>query len=107
MRHPILFALSLALAGAFVATSADAAWAPHHPRRAEVNARLAHQSHRIMMERREGELTARQARLLHTEDRGIRAQEGFYASRHDGHISRAEQIRLNHEENAVSRQIGR
>ena len=107
MKRSILFALSLALAGTVVATSADAAWAPHHPRRAEVNARLTHQYHRVMMERHEGELTARQARLLHAEDRGIRAQERFYASRHDGHITRAEQIRLNHEENTVSRQIGR
>jgi hypothetical protein len=107
MKHAILFALSLALAGTVLATSADAAWATHHPRRAEVNARLTHQYDRVMMERRECDLTARQAHLLHGEDRGIRAQERFYASRHDGHISRAEQVRLNHEENAVSRQIGR
>ncbi len=107
MKHTILFALSLALAGTVVATGADAAWAPYHPRRAEVNARLAHQYHRVMMERREGELTGRQARLLHTEDHGIRAQERFYASRDGGHITRAEQVRLNHEENTVSHQIGR
>jgi len=107
MKHKILFALSLALAGTVVATSADAAWATHHPRRAEVNARLAHQYHRVMMERRKGELTGRQAHFLHAEDRGIRAQERFYASRDDGHITHAEQVRLNHEENAVSHQIGR
>lgn len=104
MKHSILIVLSLALAGTAIATSADAAW---HPRRAEVNARLVHQSHRITQERREGELTARQAHFLRAEDHGIRAQERFYASRQDGHITRGEQTRLNREENTVSRQIGR
>ncbi len=107
MKRTILFALALATAGLGVSTSADAAWWRHHPRRAEVNARLARQDHRINVERREGEITGRQAAYLHAEDRGIRAQERFDASRDGGHITRGEQARLNHEENQVSRQIGR
>jgi hypothetical protein len=107
MKRTILFAVALAVAGLGMASSADANWRTQHPRRAEVNGRLANQSRRIHTERREGELTASQARYLHTEDRGIRAQERFDASRDRGHITRAEQARLNHEANQVSRQIGR
>ena len=108
MKRSIIFALSLAFAGTIAAGSANAAWwSDNHPRRAEVNTRLARQSHRIAEERHEGELTARQARYLHAEDHGIRAQERFYASRDGGHITRGEQARLNHEENMTSRQIGR
>ena len=97
--------LAVVLAGA-TSVSADTRWQSHHPRREEVNSRLARQNHRITVERRQGELTGRQAHELRAEDRGVRAQQRFYASRHGGHITRAEQHRLNHEENGVSRQIG-
>jgi hypothetical protein len=108
MKRTFLFAMALAVAGLGVAGNADAAgWDRHHPRRAEVNTRLNRQAHRINVERREGELTGRQAAYLHAEDRGIRAQERFDASRDGGHITRGEQARLNHQENGVSRQIGR
>jgi len=102
----VALGLAVVLAGA-TGASAETRWQDHHPRRVEVNHRLARQDHRIRVERREGELTGRQARELHAEDRGIRAQERFDASRDRGHITRAEQRRLNHEENGVSRQIGR
>ena len=82
-------------------------WRAAHPRRAEVNARLANQDRRIHQERKEGEITAAQAHDLHAEDRGIRAQKRYDAGLHNGHITRAEQAQLNHEENRVSRQIGR
>jgi hypothetical protein len=97
--------LAVVLAGA-TSASADTRWQSHHPRREEVNTRLARQNHRITVERRQGELTGRQAHELRAEDRGVRAQERFYASRHGGHVTRAEQRRLNREENGVSRQIG-
>lgn len=104
-----ILAAGLAIAiglGAAAQASADTVWQQHHPRREEVNNRLANQSHRISQERREGELTRSQARDLRAEDRGIRAQERFYASRDGSHISKAEQLRLNREENRVSHQIG-
>jgi hypothetical protein len=107
MKRSILFTAALAVAGLSLATSADAAWRANHPRRAEVNARLANQDRRIHQERKEGEITAAQAHDLHAEDRGIRAQERYDASLHDGHITRAEQAQLNHQENQVSGQIGR
>ena len=111
MKTPLKLALIglsfVTLAGAAGTASADTNWQRHHPRREEVNARLMHQSHRITMERREGELTRGEAHDLRVEDRGIRAQERFDAAHHRGHLTRHEQRRLNHEETGISRQIGR
>ena len=101
-----LGAATLLLAGASGA-SATTRWQHHHPWRAEVNHRLARQNHRITLARREGELSGAQAHRLRTEVRGVRAQERFDASHHGGRLTRAEHRRLNREENAVSRQIGR
>jgi hypothetical protein len=104
----MILASVLALASLGLASTADAAnWWAHHPRRAEVNERLNTQRFRINQEYRHGEISRAQARDLHAEDRGIRAQERYYASRDGGHITRGEQARLNHEENGMSRQIGR
>ena len=106
MKAAIL--LALALSGAAIATTADAAtWRAAHPRRAEVNARLAHENRRIAVERHEGEITAAQAHDLHAEVHGVRAQERYDASQNNGHITRAEQAQLNHQENQISKQIGR
>jgi hypothetical protein len=92
--------------GAAGSASAES-WNQRHPRRAEVNARLDNQNRRINDERREGEITAGQARRLHREDRFLRHEERFMAAQHHGHITRAEQRALNQQENAVSGQIGR
>jgi hypothetical protein len=82
-------------------------WNQNHPRRAEVNGRLANQNARINQERREGEITRGEARALHAQDRFIRTEERFMARQHGGHITRAEQRALNQQENGVSREIGR
>jgi hypothetical protein len=107
MKRSILFAATLTVAGLGLASSAEAGWRADHPRRAEVNARLANQDRRIHQERKEGEITAVQAHDLHAQDRAIRAQERTDASLHNSHITRAEQAQLNQEENQVSKQIGR
>ena len=99
--------LGLSMAALAVNSASASGWRASHPRRAEVNARLNHQDHRINTERREGEITTSQAHDLHAEDRGIRAQERFDASNNGGHITRAEDRSLNAQENAVSGQIGR
>src|SRR5581483_5561876 len=96
----ITLGLALGIAGAPSASAAT--WAQKHPRRTELNARLANQNRRIHTERMEGELTAAQAQDLHAKDRGIRAQERLDASHDGGHITKAEQAQLNHEENGVS-----
>ncbi len=86
--------------------SAETFWQFHHPRRAEVNERLANQNFRIDREVREGELAPWQARRLHREDFAIRHEERAMASFNGGHITRGEQRALNHQENVISRRIG-
>jgi hypothetical protein len=82
-------------------------WAEHHPRRAQVNHRLLLENHRINQKFREGEISRRQAAMLHQQGRQIRHQERTMARQHGGHITRQERWHLNQQENALSRQIGR
>jgi hypothetical protein len=101
-------AATLALAG--LATSAladDTQWQKDHPRREQVNNRLANQNNRIKQERKEGEITKAQAQKLHSEDHAIRREERTMASTNGGHITKAEQKALNQQENQVSKQIGK
>ncbi|HTP78499.1 MAG TPA: hypothetical protein VMJ73_16165 [Rhizomicrobium sp.] len=98
---------SVATTGFVASASADTIWQKHHPRREEVNGRLANLNRRIHEERVEGDLTGKQALALHRDVRGIRHQERFAASLDNGHITKAEQRGLNQEENAVSGQVGR
>jgi len=87
--------------------AAEGQWAKDHPRRDQVNDRLANQNKRIHQERKEGEISKTQAARLHKEDRQIRGEERAMASQNGGHITKQEQRTLNQQENAVSRQIGR
>lgn len=104
----LITALTITILGASATSAfAETAWERHHPRRDQVNDRLAVQNHRINHELREGELSPWQARRLHQADRTIRAEEHAMASFNHGHITRAEQRALNQQENAVSRRIGR
>ncbi len=105
----IKMALGAAMMALLAGTAANAAtpWQKAHPRRTEVNMRLAHQERRITAERRDGEITRGQARDLRAEDRGIRGEERLEASRDHGHITKTEKRSLNRQENTVSRQIGR
>jgi hypothetical protein len=106
-KTALIGAVGVALGlGSIAGASADTAWQRNHPRREQVNNRLNNLNHRINMERREGEISWRQARYLHHEDHVIRGQERFDAHFNHGHLTRAEQRALNHDENGVSRQIG-
>ncbi|MBS0386577.1 MAG: hypothetical protein JSS00_14640 [Proteobacteria bacterium] len=98
---------ALAVLGAASSASAETRWEYHHPRRDQVVDRLQNQNRRIAEERREGDLSFAQAHRLRVADRVIFRQEQFDARLNGGHITRAEQRRLNREENAVSRRIGR
>jgi hypothetical protein len=106
LRNLIIAAAGLTLAaGAAGAASAETPWQAHHPRRVEVNHRLDRINRHIRHERRDGDLTAAQARRLHERAYMIRVQEHRYAMHHRGHLSRYEQARLNHEENALHRHV--
>jgi hypothetical protein len=101
-------AAALALIGlASSALADDTQWQKDHPRREQVNNRLANQNQRIKQERKEGEITKAQAQKLHSEDHAIRQEERTMASTNNGHITKAEQKALNQQENQVSKQIGK
>ena len=106
LRTLLIAAAGLTMAvGAAGAASAETPWQAHHPRRVEVNHRLANENHQIRVERREGDLTAAQARRLHERAYMIRAHARWDARFHGSHLTRREQVRLNHQENALHRHI--
>jgi hypothetical protein len=86
---------------------AETQWEKNHPRRDQVNDRLANQNKRIHQEVKEGEMSKAKAAKLHKEDRQVRKEERVMASQNGGHITKQEQKTLNHQENAISKQIGK
>ena len=100
-------AATVSLACLAAPAMADTPWQAQHPRREEVNSRLANQHSRIHQEVKEGEMSHAQAARLHHADHRMRAQERRMAARHGGHLTHREQARLNREENHVSRRIGK
>lgn len=116
MKKPLLVAVALSIASAAALAQSTPAsaqetkkqeWKENHPRRAEVNARLANQNRRIKDEVAEGEMSKAKAAKLHKEDRQIRQEERDMASQNGGHITKQEQKVLNQQENQVSKQIGK
>jgi hypothetical protein len=92
----------LALAGT---ASADDNWQKNHPRRTEVNSRLAHQNRRIHQDVKNGTLSKGQAAALHKDDHQVRQEERDMAGQNGGHITKTEQGVLNQQENGISRDI--
>lgn len=86
---------------------ADTEWERHHPRRDEVNDRLANQDKRIHKELKEGDLTKAQAAALHKDDHKIRQEERDMAHMDHGHITKLDQKALNKQENVISKEIGK
>lgn len=108
VRKALTLALMTAsLTGVAGVALADTQWQKDHPRREEVNNRLANQNKRIHQEVKEGEINKAQAAKLHKEDRQIRKEERAMASQNGGHITKSEQKVLNQQENGVSKQIGK
>jgi hypothetical protein len=97
--------MTVALLGTSAAM-AETRWERFHPRRDQINDRLATQNARINDELREGGIGWRRAAALHREDRIIRREERFMARLNGGYITPAEQRALNQQLNRVSRQIG-
>jgi hypothetical protein len=106
-RKGLTFAATLVSLAALVGTaSADTTWQKNHPRREQVNGRLANQNKRIHNDVKNGTLTNGQAAALHHEDHQVRQEERAMASQNGGHITKPEQKVLNQQENGVSNQIG-
>ena len=99
-------ALALSLAGvAGAARAADTQWQKEHPRREQVNDRLANQNKRIDAKVADGQMTKGQAAKLHKDDHQIRQEERDMAAQNGGHITKQEQKTLNQQENRNSRKI--
>ena len=99
-------AIVLALLGTSVTAASANPWQANHPRRVEVNDRLAVQNFRINQGVANGTITPLQAQALHAEDHAIRFEERTMAGFNGSHLTKGEQNALNQQENAVSKQIG-
>lgn len=82
-----------------------AQWDKDHPRRAQVNSRLNNQNARTDNKVDDGKMSKAEASKIHTEDHSIRKEERRDAAANGGHITKAEQKHINHQENKVSHQI--
>ena len=108
-RKHLLAALFSSVATALTsgAVAQETQWDKDHPRRDQVNSRLANQNARIHNEVKDGQISKGQAAQLHSEDHSIRTEERAMASQNGGHITKTEQRALNQQENGVSKQIGK
>ena len=107
-KTKLMMLLVLAAATAFsIPAFADTQWERTHPRRDQVNDRLANQRDRVRAGVQAGQLTHKEARQIRFEGRAIRAEERAMAARHGGHLTLAQQARLNRREDRVSQQIYR
>ena len=78
---------------------------PDHPRVNEVNARLDNQQARINQGLANGTLNAKQAARDESHDANIAKRESIDEAKHNGHLTKGEQRRLNRSENSNSRRI--
>jgi hypothetical protein len=105
----MLAAIGVAMAATATAgaASAETRFQAHHPRRVEVNHRLAVENARIHEARREGRITPHKAAILHARVHAIRKEERIDARLDKSHITRGEQRALNRQENGVNRALNR
>ena len=111
MKNPSIFRSSLigvAAAAAIasgVAMAEDPAPVPGHPRVNEVNQRLDNQQDRIQAGVADGQINAQQAARDEKQDANIAQRESADEAKHNGHLTKGEQNRLNRSENHDSRRI--
>ena len=104
-KHLGFAAMLVSLAAVAGTASAETTWQKNHPRRTQVNHRLANQDSRIHQDVKDGTLTKAQAAGLHHEDHQVRQEDRDMASQNGGHITKSEQKVLNKQENNISGQI--
>lgn len=78
---------------------------PGHPRVNEVNTREQNQQNRIANGVSNGTMTPGQASRVENREQHIENQEKADMAAHNGHLTKAEQSQLNHEQNRTSKQI--
>ena len=105
-HRSLTFAAAAVLFAGLVGTaSAETTWQKNHPRRTQVNHRLANQNRRIHNDVKNGTMTRGQAATVHKEDHQVRQEERDMASQNGSHITKPEDRVLNKQENAISNQI--
>jgi hypothetical protein len=80
---------------------------PDHPRVNEVNQRLDNQQTRIDQGLKNGTMSGKQAARDEAHDANIAKRESVDEAKHNGHLTKGEQNRLNRSENRNSRHIYR
>lgn len=78
---------------------------PGHPRVNQVNGRETNQQKRIASGVKNGKLTPKQTAHLERREHSIQNQQKRDMARHGGHLTKAEQTRLNQRQNRVSKTI--
>ena len=100
---------SISVVGALCAilgtTLASAQTVPDHPRVNEVNQRLDNQQQRIDNGLKNGTMTGKQAARDEAHDANIARRESVDEAKHGGHLTKAEQNRLNKSLNKNSKRI--
>jgi hypothetical protein len=98
----ILASLCSTALGTSLAAAQDV---PDHPRVNEVNQRLDNQQARINQGLANGTMTGKQAAHDEAHDANIAKRESVDEAKHNGHLTKGEQRRLNKSENKNSRRI--
>jgi len=80
---------------------------PGHPRVNQVNRREARQQKRIGNGVANGTLTSKQATRLEKRETAVQNREQVDMSKHNGHLTKAEQRGINRQQNRISRSIAR
>lgn len=80
---------------------------PGHPRVNEVNHREANQQRRIGNGVAKGTLTSKQATNLEKRETAVENREQADMSKHNGHLTKAEQAGINRQQNRISRSIAK
>ena len=77
LRKTIVFVISFAFVGSVVSAAvAETQWERNHPRRDQVNDRLANQNRRIHRELKEGEITKGEQKVLNQQENAVSHQIG-------------------------------
>ncbi|MGA8538847.1 MAG: hypothetical protein WB566_05075 [Terriglobales bacterium] len=110
--------VTLAVAGLMLAGSASAQNSttsgagpgvvdPGHPRVNQVNGREGNQQRRIGNGIKTGSLNSKQASNLEKRETSVQNRENKDMAEHNGHLTKAEQKRINRQQNRISRSIAK
>jgi hypothetical protein len=110
--------LALAVGGLMVAGSAVAQTSttsgagpgvvdPGHPRVNQLNRRETRQQNRIANGISSGQLNANEASRLEKREASVQKREQKDMAKHNGHLTKGEQVRINRQQNRISRSIRR